>query len=364
MGNDILQLVLYLVVLVALAIPLGIYISKAMTGEKNILTRVLAPCERGLNRVLRIDGNEDMNWKKYAGCALSFSAICLVVLTLMLKFQNILPWNPQGLDGMSWPLAFNTAVSFVTNTNWQAYSGEVALSSFSQAMGLTVQNFVSAGVGIAVLFAIIRGFQRVQSNGIGSFWTDLNRAVIYIMLPLSIIESILLIGLGVPQHLGTTRYVDLVEPLAVDAEGNVLSGAVVDLDTNTVTLDGEKIDGATIVTKQAVPLYPQASQVSPKQLGTNGGGVLGNNSAHPLENPNAASNLIEMTSILLIPVALCFAFGRSIISKKKDDKKKEDQAELEHKSDKPRELDGKKPGTDGKTAKKPNADTKTDKKGE
>ena len=326
MSNDILQLVVYLVILVALGLPLGIYISKVMNGERTFMTKVLGPCERGLYKVLRVDGNEDMGWKKYAGCALAFSAISLVILTLILKFQNVLPWNPQGLDGMSWPLAFNTAVSFITNTNWQAYSGEVALSSFSQAMGLTVQNFVSAGVGIAVLFAIIRGFQRVKATGIGSFWADLTRAVVYIMLPLSLIVAIALIGLGVPQNLGETRTVDLLQPIAMDADGNVLSGAVVDLETNTVTLDGETVEGAQIITKEAVPLYPQASQVAPKQLGTNGGGVLGNNSAHPLENPNAASNLIEMTSILLIPVALCFAFGWSL--KTKNGKGKDDEKDV------------------------------------
>ena len=311
-----LQYVLYIAVLLALAIPLGIYISKAMGGEKTVLTRLLAPCERGLYRLLHIDSQEDMNWKRYAGCALAFSAISLAVLTLILKFQNILPWNPQNVDGMSWHLAFYTAVSLITNTNWQAYSGEVALSSFSQALGLTVQNFVSAGVGIAVLFAIIRGFVRTKAKGIGNFWADLVRSVVYVLLPLCFVMSIALVSLGVPQSLGESKTVDLLEPIAVSQQGEVIEGAKIDLDAGTVTLDGQLVDGAKIVTKQAVPLFPQASQVAPKQVGTNGGGVLGNNSAHPFENPNPATNLIEMISLLLIPAALCISFGRSVKNKK------------------------------------------------
>lgn len=313
--NAVVQYTLTLGLLVALAIPLGSYISKVMNGERVFLTKILSPCEKGLYRLLSIRG-EEMGWKKYAGCALAFSAIGLVALTLMLKYQNLLPWNPQGMEGMSWHLAFNTAVSFVTNTNWQSYSGEVTLSNFSQAMGLTVQNFVSAGTGIAVLFALIRGFVRTKTSAIGNFWTDLTRSVLYVMLPLSVVMSIALIGLGVPQSLGGSVTVDLLEPLTVDAQGSVIPGADIDLESGTVTLDGAPVEGAQIITKQMVPLYPQASQVSPKQLGTNGGGVLGNNSAHPLENPNPASNLLEMISLLLIPAALCFSFGRSIHDKR------------------------------------------------
>ena len=314
--NSVLQYVLYLALLVGLGLPLGIYISKAMNGERVFLSRLVVPCENGLYKLLRIQKDEEMGWKKYAACALAFSAVSLVVLTLILKFQHLFPWNPQQLDGLSWHLAFNTAVSFVTNTNWQAYSGEVTLSNFSQAMGLTVQNFVSAGVGIAVLFAIIRGFVRVKSKDIGNFWTDLTRAVLYVMMPLCLVMTIALIGLGVPQSLGGNTTVDLVEPIAVDAEGNVLPDAQIDRERGIVTLDGKEVAGARIVTRQEVPLYPQASQVSPKQVGTNGGGVLGNNSAHPFENPNPASNIIQMLALLLIPVALCFSFGRSVKDRK------------------------------------------------
>ena len=314
--SSVLQYVLYLAILVALAIPFSKYISQAMNGEKVFLSKVIGPCERGIYRILRLKPEEDMTWKQYAAGALLFNGFGLVVLFLILKFQNFLPGNPEGFDGMSWHLAFNTAVSFVTNTNWQTYSGEVALSNFSQAMGLTVQNFVSAGCGIAVLWAIIRSFRRVKSKGIGNCWVDLTRSVLYVMLPLCLVCAIALVGLGVPQSLGGNRTVDLLEPLAVDADGNVLTGAEIDTEAGTVMMDGEAVEGAQIVTKQELPLYPQASQVAPKQAGTNGGGILGTNSAHPFENPSPLTNMIEMILLLLIPVALCFSFGRSIQDKK------------------------------------------------
>lgn len=317
--NLILQYSGYLLLLIVLAVPLGRYISKAMEGKPVFLSRILAPCERGIYRLLRIDPAENMGWKTYAGCALAFNACGFAVLFLILKFQNLLPWNPQGMDGMSWHLAFNTAASFVTNTNWQTYSGEAALSNFSQAMGLTVQNFVSAACGIAVLFALIRGFLRVREQGIGSFWADLTRAILYIMLPISLVSAVVLAGLGVPQSLGGSRTVDLLEPVAVvqTADGYaVLPDAEIDLESGTVLVDGTPAADAQIVTRQTLPLYPQASQVAPKQAGTNGGGVLGTNSAHPFENPNPLTNLIEVTLILLIPAALCFSFGCSVRSRK------------------------------------------------
>lgn len=314
--SDILQYVLYLAILVALAIPLGKYMGKVMDGDKVFLSPVLRPCEKVIYKLFRVNPEEDMGWKKYALAAVAFNVFGLIVLFLILMLQGVLPWNPQGFDGLSWHLAFNTAVSFVTNTNWQTYSGEFALSNFSQAIGLTVQNFVSAACGIAVLFALIRGFIRVKANGIGNFFVDLTRTVLYILLPICLVSSIVLIGLGVPQSLGGNQYVDLVEPIAADADGNVISGADIDVETNTVTLDGQVVEDATIVTQQMLPMYPQASQVAPKQAGTNGGGVVGANSAHPFENPNLPSNLIEMVLILLIPVGLCFTFGRNVKDKR------------------------------------------------
>ncbi len=288
--NSIVQYGLYIAIPVLLAIPLGEYMAHIMRGERVFLSKVLAPCERGIYRLLRIQKEEDMGWKKYAGCALLFSAVCLVVLMILHRIQNLLPLNPEGLPGTSWHLAFNTAVSFVTNTNWQAYSGETTLSYFTQMMGLTVQNFVSAAMGIATLFALIRGFTRVEQKGIGNFWTDMTRIILYILIPLSILVSLAIISQGVVQNFAPYETVTLVEPIVLE-------------------------DG-TQVAQQIVPMGPAASQIAIKQLGTNGGGFFGVNSAHPFENPTPLSNLIEMVAILVIPAALCFTFGKGVNDKK------------------------------------------------
>lgn len=314
--NTAIQYILYLTVLVALAIPLGAYIKKVMNGEKTFLSKILTPCENAVYKVMRVNKEEQMNWKKYAASVLIFSGIGLVFLFLLQLLQGVLPGNPQGLPGVKWDLSFNTAVSFITNTNWQAYSGESTLSYLTQALGLTVQNFVSAATGIAVLFALIRGFIKVKADGLGSFWVDMTRIVIHILLPLNLVISLLLVGGGVIQNLKGAETVSLVEPIAVSADGEILENAEIDLDTNTVTVDGKKIEDAEIVTEQFVPMGPAASQVAIKQSGTNGGGYMGVNSAHPLENPNAFTNLIEMLSILLIPAALCFTFGKAVKNKK------------------------------------------------
>ena len=257
-----------------------------------------------------------MNWKKYAVSVLIFSGIGLVFLFLLQLLQGVLPGNPQGLSGVKWDLSFNTAVSFITNTNWQAYSGESTLSYLTQALGLTVQNFVSAATGIAVLFALIRGFIRVKADGLGSFWVDMTRIVIHILIPLNLVISLLLVGGGVVQNLKGAETVSLVEPIAVSADGTILENAEINLETETVTIDGQVIEDAEIVTEQFVPMGPAASQIAIKQSGTNGGGFNGVNSAHPSENPNAFTNLIEMISILLIPAALCFTFGKAVKNKK------------------------------------------------
>ena len=257
-----------------------------------------------------------MSWKKYAVSVLIFSGIGLIFLFLLQLLQGVLPGNPQNLPGVKWDLSFNTAVSFVTNTNWQAYSGESTLSYLSQALGLTVQNFVSAATGIAVLFAMIRGFIKVKSTGLGSFWVDMTRIIIHILIPLNLIIALCLVGGGVIQNLKPAETVSLVEPIAVSAEGEVIENAVIDQEKNTVTVDGKIIPDAEIVTDQFVPMGPAASQIAIKQSGTNGGGFMGVNSAHPLENPSAFTNLLEMISLLLIPAALCFTFGRSVKNKK------------------------------------------------
>lgn len=312
--ETVLEYGFYLLVFVVLAIPLGKYISKVMNGEKVWLTRIVRPCEKGIYKLLHIDEEEEMSWKKYLVSVLAFSGIGLLVLFLLQCFQGFLFGNPQGIKGMSWDLSLNTAISFVTNTNWQAYSGESQLSYLSQALGLTVQNFVSAGTGLAVLYALIRGFMKVKQNGLGNFWSDLTKAVLYVLIPLALVESVVLISQGVTQSASAADTVQLLEPVAVDAEGNIIEDAVID--GSTVTVDGKTVENAQIITEEVVPLGLAASQISIKQLGTNGGGYYGVNSAHPLENPTWLSNLFEMLSILIIPAALCFSFGRDVKDKK------------------------------------------------
>jgi K+-transporting ATPase ATPase A chain len=314
--STVIQYILYLAVLVVLAIPLGAYIKKVMNGEKTFLSKILTPCENAVYKVMKVNKEEQMNWKKYAASVLIFSGIGLVFLFLLQLLQGVLPGNPQGLLGVKWDLSFNTAVSFITNTNWQAYSGESTLSYLTQALGLTVQNFVSAATGIAVLFALIRGFIKVKADGLGSFWVDMTRIVIHILLPLNLVISLLLVGGGVVQNLKGAETVSLVEPIAVSADDTILENAQINLETETVTVDGQVIEDAEIVTEQFVPMGPAASQVAIKQTGTNGGGFNGVNSAHPLENPNAFTNIIEMISLLLIPAALCFTFGSAVKNKK------------------------------------------------
>lgn len=294
MMNVALQMIIYCVILVVLAIPLGSYMGKVMNGERVFLSRLLLPVENLIYRVLRIDKEEEMDWKKYSVCTAVFSVMSLAVLWAILCFQNLLPLNPQGMGKMSWHLGFNTAVSFTTNTNWQAYSGESSLSYFSQMIGLNFQNFVSAAVGIVVLFALIRGFVRVKERGLGNFYTDMTRTVLYILIPLSVVVSLAIASQGVPQTFKQYDEVQLVEPVVVEQE------------------DGT----AAEVTKGVVPLGPAASQIAIKQLGTNGGGFWGNNSAHPFENPTPLSNLFEMISLLLIPAGLCFTFGRNVKDKR------------------------------------------------
>jgi len=267
---------------------------KVMNGEHVFLSGVLQPVERVIYRVLKIDPEEDMDWKKYSVCAGVFSVLSLFVLWAILCFQKFLPLNPEGIEGTSWHLGFNTAASFTTNTNWQAYSGESTLSYFSQMLGLNFQNFVSAAIGIAVLFALIRGFVRVKKTGIGNFYTDMTKTVLYILIPLSMVVSLTIASQGVPQTFKQYDEVQLLEPVVVENE------------------DGT----ATEVTKAVVPLGPGASQIAIKQLGTNGGGFWGNNSAHPFENPTPLSNLFEMISLLLIPAGLCFTFGRNVKDKR------------------------------------------------
>ena len=272
------QDVFFLILLVGLSVPLGIYMYKVMDGQRVLLTPVLAPVEKGLCKLMGIKSSEEMEAKKYVLSVLIFSVIGLLFLWLLQMLQGLLPFNPAGIEGTSWHLAFNTSASFISNTNWQAYSGETGMSYLTQFSGLTVQNFVSAATGIAVLFALMRGFILRQKKTVGNFWVDLTRSTLYVLLPLSLFLAILLISQGVVQTFGSYKDVTLLE-----------SGA-----------------------SQTIPLGPAASQIAIKQLGTNGGGFFGTNSAFPLENPTALSNLLQLLSILLIPASLCVTFGKAV----------------------------------------------------
>lgn len=281
-----LQLIFYLVVLLLLAKPLGSFMAKVYQGEHTFLDRVLGPLERFIYRVSGVKPEEEMNWKTYAIAAMLFNILGLLVVYGLQRFQAMLPLNPQGLGGVTPDSSWNTAVSFATNTNWQGYGGEVTMSYLSQMLGLAVQNFVSAAMGMAVLMAFIRGIARHTTKMIGNFWVDLTRTTLYILLPLSLVLALVLISQGVVQTFSPYKAVTLLQP----------------------TLD---VDGHA-VTEQVLAVGPAASQIAIKQLGTNGGGFFTVNSAHPLENPTPLSNFLELLSILLIPAALCYTFGQMV----------------------------------------------------
>lgn len=290
MTNAVLQTVLYPLVLLALAFPLGGYISRVMDGENVFLSRVVSPVEKRLYRMVKIDNKQEMDWKQYFSSLIIFSGLGFAVLFLLCLLQGILPLNPQGMGGTSWHLAFNTAASFVSGTNWQPAMGESNITYFTQVMGQTVQNFLAAGVGLSTAYVMIRGFTRKKATGIGNFWVDLTRSILYILLPLALVLALALVALGVVQSFAPFHTTSLLEPITL-ADG-------------------------TVITKQIIPLGAAASEGAVKQLGTNGGGVFGANAAHPFENPSPFTNILQMLSILLIPVAMCFAFGRSIKNKK------------------------------------------------
>ena len=275
--NGWLQIAFYFAALVLLTRPLGGFLFRVFEGERTLLSPVLGPVERGFYRVAGVDAKQDQSWISYTGAMLAFNALGFLLLYAILRLQNILPLNPQDLAAVSPHLAFNTAVSFVTNTNWQSYGGETTLSYFSQMIGLTTQNFVSAATGIGVALALTRGIARRKASGIGNFWVDLTRAVLYVLLPLAIISALVLVALGVPQNFSAY--------------------------TEATTLEGAK---------QLIAQGPVASQLAIKQLGSNGGGFFNVNSAHPFENPNALSNFIESLYIILIAGALTNTFGRMV----------------------------------------------------
>ena len=277
------EVVLYFVALIALAKPLGWYIARVFAGESCGLDVLFRPIELLIYKLAGVDPKSEMVWKTYSLTVLIFNWIGILVVYVLQRSQGMLPLNPQSLGAVAPDLAFNTAASFATNTNWQAYSGESTLSHLTQMMGLNVQNFVSAATGIAVLAALIRGIVRHNTESIGNFWTDLTKSTLYILLPLSLVIAVFLVSQGVVQSFGPAREVALLDP-AVDSEGKE-------------------------VATQRIAQGPAASQIAIKQLGTNGGGFFGVNSAHPLENPTPLSNFIQVLCILLIPAALCFTFG-------------------------------------------------------
>ena len=274
-GNDWIYVVSYLS-LIAVATPLlGSWMCRAFSGEPYWLSTVSGRIEMIIYRVCGISPQEEMHWKDYLAALLIFNALGFSAVFLLQLFQAYLPLNPAGLAGVPWPLAFNTAVSFMTNTNWQAYSGEATLSYLVQMLGLTVQNFLSAATGIAVFLALTRGITGKSSTSLGNFWVDLTRATVHILLPLSCLLAVALIAQGV------------VQTFAPYVTATTLEGA-----------------------KQVISLGPAASQIAIKQLGTNGGGFFGVNSAHPFENPTALTNFLEALAILLLPAALTYSFGR------------------------------------------------------
>jgi K+-transporting ATPase ATPase A chain len=284
--NGILQISIFLAVLILLVKPLGDYMARVYQGEYTFLERVLAPLERLIYRWSGIDPDQEMDWKVYAVAMLLFNFLGILAVYALQRLQFLLPLNPQGLAAVSPDSAFNTAVSFATNTNWQGYSGETTMSYLTQMLGLTVQNFLSAATGMAILVAFIRGFARQSANTIGNFWVDLTRTTLYILFPLAIIVAVILVSQGVVQTFAPYKIVALLEP-TTDANGQT-------------------------VREQVLALGPAASRIAIKHLGTNGGGFFNANSAHPFENPTPWSNFVEMMSEILIPAALTYTFGKMV----------------------------------------------------
>ena len=284
--NGFIQIGLYFILLLVLVKPLGWYMARVYQDEPIGLDRVLGPVERFLYRLAGVRPEQEMDWKRYAVAMLLFSGAGVLLLYALQRLQGWLPLNPARLGSVPPDMAFNTATSFVTNTNWQSYAGESTMSYLTQMLGLTVQNFVSAATGMAVLVALIRGLARHSARTIGNFWVDLTRTTLFILLPLSVILALFLVAQGTVQTLSASQTVPLLQA-TTDTDGNA-------------------------VHEQVLALGPAASQIAIKQLGTNGGGFFNANSAHPFENPTPLSNLAEMLAILAIPAALCYTFGKMV----------------------------------------------------
>ncbi|AAQ59275.1 potassium-transporting ATPase subunit KdpA [Chromobacterium violaceum] len=301
-----LQLGLFLVVLIALAWPLGAYMTRVMQGENIGPARWCAPLERGFYRLAGIKQEEEMGWRGYAVALILFNVLGVAAVYALQRLQGMLPFNPQAMAAVSPDSSFNTAISFVTNTNWQGYGGETTMSYLTQMLGLTVQNFVSAATGAAVVIALIRGFARHSSAKIGNFWVDVTRMTLYVLLPLAVVFALVFTQQGAIQNLSAYQDVHTVETVKYqqpkqDAKGNPVLGK-----------DGKPVMEDKTSQTQTLPMGPVASQEAIKMLGTNGGGFFNANSAHPFENPTPLANFLQDIAIFLIPAALCFLFGRMV----------------------------------------------------
>ncbi|WP_020168079.1 MULTISPECIES: potassium-transporting ATPase subunit KdpA [Methylotenera] len=297
-SNVIVQVGLYLTVLLLITKPMGIWIYKVMHGESAIANKVGGPVERLIYRGLGVKPEQEMHWKHYAVALMLFNVVGIAFVYLLQRLQFSLPLNPQQFANVSVDSAFNTAVSFVTNTNWQGYAGESTMSYLTQMLALTVQNFLSAATGLAVVIVLIRGFARHNAKTIGNFWVDITRSTLYILLPLSFIFAIVLMSQGVIQNFDAYKQVTTLQPTSYSVANEV----------------GEQV--AQTITTQTLAMGPVASQEAIKMLGTNGGGFFNANSAHPFENPTPLSNFLQMLAIFLIPAGLCFTFGLMVGDKR------------------------------------------------
>lgn len=304
--NGFLQIGIYLIVLLLLVKPLGLYMARVYQGEHTFLDRIIRPVERGLYRLMDIRAEDEMNWKTYTIALLVFSMVGLLFLYALQRLQGYLPLNPRKLGAVDPALAFNTAASFTTNTNWQNYGGETTMSYLTQMLGLTVKNFLSAAAGMAVLMAFIRALARKQTENLGNFWVDLTRGTLYILLPLSVILALMLVSQGVVQTLSPYRQLTLLQPTSYQQAKTNADGSPM-LDTQ-----GHVISETVTVNYQVLAVGPAASQVAIKHLGTNGGGFFNANSAHPFENPTPLTDFLEILAETVIAASLTYTYGKMV----------------------------------------------------
>ena len=303
---DLSQILALLVLVTLMVKPFGGYMKRVYAGERTFLTRLFGPLESVLYRLSGVRPDDEMDWKHYAMAVLMFNFLTMAVMFAILMLQGYLPLNPQKVPGFPWDLALNTAVSFVTNTNWQAYSGESAVSYFTQILALMVHQFLSAATGMAILIAFIRGLARRTAETIGNFWVDLSRGVLYILLPISLVAALVLVSQGVIQNFSPYKNVPLLQAASyekpkLDASGNPLKDA-----------SGRPVTETVVVKEQILPMGPVAAMEAIKELGTNGGGFFNANSSHPYENPTPFTNFLEILLILAIPASLTNTFGRAV----------------------------------------------------